>query len=248
MGALAGTVAVVTGGEAPLGRGLALALAGSGAHLGLIGSARTLAQVTAEVAARGQRAVAVDAPLTDRVALEGAFATAADELDAPVRAVLHAAMTPTAFEASDFEAVDDERFDAVWEQSMRAALAVLQASYTSLRGDGGRIVVVTPTVAMSGAPELAPYAMALEGERLLAKSAARQWGADGIVVNCLAPAPDQVPVGVRSVDMSLAAPALGGPGDPETDLGPVATFLASDAAHAVTGVTVCADGGVWMAP
>lgn len=248
MGALAGSVAIVTGAEAPLGRGLALALAESGAHLGLIGAVRALAAVTADVEARGQRAVAVEAAITDRGALERAFATAADELDAPVRAVLHAAMTPLAYEERDFEAVTDDRFQAVWEDTMRAAVAVLQASFTSLRGDGGRIVVVTPTLALSGAPRLAPYAMALEGQRLLAKSAARQWGTDGIVVNCLAPAPEQVPVGVRSVDMSLAAPALGGPGDPETDLGPVATFLASDAAHHVTGVTVCVDGGVWMAP
>jgi 3-oxoacyl-[acyl-carrier protein] reductase len=248
VGALAGTVAIVTGADQPLGRGLALALAESGAHLGLIGTAMVLAEVTTEVEARGHRAVAVEAAVTDRGALERAFATAADELDAPVRAVLHAAMTPTAYEARDFEDVDDDHFEAVWEHTMRAALAVLQASFTTLRGEGGRIVVVTPTIALSGAPRLAPYAMALEAQRLLAKSAARQWGTDGIVVNCLAPAPDQVPIGVRSVDMSLAAPALAGPGDPETDLGPVATFLASDAAHYVSGVTVCVDGGVWMAP
>ncbi len=216
--------------------------------LGLIGDASTLAAATAEAAARGQRAVAVGAPLTDRAALERAVATAADELDAPVRSILHAAMTPAAYEARDFEAVDDDRFDAVWEHTMRSALAVLQASYTSLRADGGRIVVVTPTVAMSGAARLAPYAMALEGQRLLAKAAARQWGADGIVVNCLAPAPDAVPVGVRSVETSLAAPALGDSGDPETDLGPVAAFLASPAAHHLTGATVSVDGGVWMSP
>lgn len=248
MGALAGTVAIVTGADEPLGRGLALALADAGAHLGLIGAAMTLAEVATEVEARGHHAVAVEAPITDRGALERAFATAADELDAPVRAVLHAAMTPTAYEARDFEDVDDDYFHAVWEDTMRSAVAVLQASFTSLRGEGGRVIVVTPTIALSGAPRLAPYAMALEAQRLLAKSAARQWGADGIVVNCLAPAPDQVPIEVRSVDMSLAAPAFTGLGDPETDLGPVAAFLASDAAHYVTGVTVCVDGGVWMAP
>jgi len=48
--------------------------------------------------------------------------------------------------------------------------------------------------------------------------------------------------------VSLAPPALGGPGDLTRDVGAVAVWLVSDAAHFVTGVTVCADGGVWMAP
>ena len=48
--------------------------------------------------------------------------------------------------------------------------------------------------------------------------------------------------------MSIAAPALGGPGDVERDVGPVAVLLAGDECHFVTGATVCADGGVAMAP
>ena len=67
-------------------------------------------------------------------------------------------------------------------------------------------------------------------------------------MNCLAPAPEHVPIGVASSEVSLAPPALGGPGDAETDLGPVVVFLASDDAHFLTGETLCADGGVWMAP
>ncbi|HEX4775709.1 MAG TPA: SDR family oxidoreductase, partial [Acidimicrobiia bacterium] len=93
-----------------------------------------------------------------------------------------------------------------------------------------------------------PLTAFVEGQRLLAKSAARQWGRYGITVNCVAPAPDLVVAGTAAGAVSLAAPALGGPGDPRDDLGPVVTFLASDAGHFVTGVTVCADGGVWMAP
>jgi 3-oxoacyl-[acyl-carrier protein] reductase len=117
-----------------------------------------------------------------------------------------------------------------------------------MKGRGGRIVLVTPTVSMSGAEQLVPYTVAVEGQRLMAKSAARQWGPDGITVNCLAPAPEHVPIGVASMSVSLAPPALGGPGDVVKDLGPVAAWLASDAAHFLTGATVSADGGVWMAP
>jgi len=248
MPALAGRVAVVTGADQPLGRGLALAVGAAGASVGLVGATRALAGVTAELDARGGRATAVGADLTDTAEVAAAFATVADELGEPVRVVVHAAIDPVAFEPAPFEAVDDARFDAVWEGTMRAALAVLQASYAQMRGVGGHVLVVTPTVAFSGAPGLAAYAAALEGQRLLAKSAARQWGPEGVRVNCLAPAPEQVPIGVRGVDVSLAPAALGGPGDPERDLGPVAVFLAGDDAHFVTGATIGVDGGVWMAP
>ena len=248
MPALAGRVAVVTGADQPLGRGLALAVGAAGASVGLVGATRALAGVTAELDARGGRATAVGADLTDTAEVAAAFATVADELGEPVRVVVHAAIDPVAFEPAPFEAVDDARFDAVWEGTMRAALAVLQASYAQMRGVGGHVLVVTPTVALSGAPGLAAYAAALEGQRLLAKSAARQWGPEGVRVNCLAPAPEQVPIGVRGVDVSLAPAALGGPGDPERDLGPVAVFLAGDDAHFVTGATIGVDGGVWMAP
>jgi 3-oxoacyl-[acyl-carrier protein] reductase len=144
--------------------------------------------------------------------------------------------------------VDDARWDAVWEQTLRRTLFVLQAGYSHLRDGGGAFVVVSSLVGMAGAARLAPYAAAMEGVRILAKSAARQWGADGVRVNCLAPAPEHVPAGVTSGELALSPPALGSPGDPAADLAPIAAWLLGDDAHFVTGQTLSADGGVWMAP
>jgi 3-oxoacyl-[acyl-carrier protein] reductase len=225
-GVLTGRVAVVTGAERPLAAGLAEALRSAGAGL---------AEVPSD-------------DLRDRTSAEVAFTSAAATLGGPVDIIVHAAMPSVAFESVAFEQVDDARWDAVWEATMSAAINVLQLGFEQMRGRGGRFVFVTPTVSMSGAARLVPYTTAVEGIRLLAKSAARQWGPDGITVNCLAPAPEHVPIGVASIDVSLAPPALGGPGDPVADLGPIAVFLASDASHALTGATLCADGGVWMAP
>jgi NAD(P)-dependent dehydrogenase (short-subunit alcohol dehydrogenase family) len=247
---LDGAVVVVTGADGEIGRGLALAVAGAGARVAMLGDPAGLAPVLAELEARDARAVVVATTFTARDDVERAYATAADELGAAVSGVVHAWLPTRAFERGPFEAIDDEHWDAVWEGTMQAALFVLQAGYAQMTASsrGGRILFVTPTIAMSGAEELVPYTAAVEGQRLLAKSAARQWGPDGITVNCLAPAPELLPVGVDSMAVSLAPPALGRPGDPEADLGPVAVQLLSDAGAFVTGVTVSADGGVWMAP
>jgi len=186
-------VAVVTGADLQVGRGLAVALGNAGASIGLLGDARALAGVVADLEAVDARATAV-------------------ALDASTRET------------------------------------VLQASFGQMQGRGGRIIVVIPTIAMSGAERLAPYVTAAEGQRLLVKAAARQWGADAIGVNCLAVAPEQLPIDVATTAAALAAPAFGGPGNVEHDLGPIAVFLAGDAGHYLTGATLCADGGTWMAP
>jgi NAD(P)-dependent dehydrogenase (short-subunit alcohol dehydrogenase family) len=233
---LHGKIAVVTGADQPVVGGLAGALRQDGAAVGLLGDPQP------------DFDLAAPCDLGSRDSVEAAMSTIAASLGGPVDVVVHGAMAPTAYERCAFEDVTDERWDTVWEQTMLATIAVLQSGFTQMRGRGGRIVLVTSTVSMSGAEQLVPYTAAVEGQRLLAKSAARQWGAEGVTVNCVAAAPEHVPIGVASTDVSLAPAALGGPGDPVADLGPVVVFLASDASHFVTGITLCADGGVWMAP
>ena len=244
---LDGRIAAVTGAELPFARGLALALGKAGAAVALLGDASALAATVTELEAGDARAVAIDAEWGTREAAEDALAIVADALGPP-DVLVHAAQPALAFEQCDLADTDDERFEAVWEGSMRSTLFLLQAAFPYLHDRAGRVLLVTPTPSMSGAARLVPYTMVIEAQRVLAKAAARQWGPDGITVNCLAPAPEHVPIGMESAEVSLAPPALGGPGDPEHDVGPIAAFLASEAARFVTGVTISADGGIWMAP
>jgi 3-oxoacyl-[acyl-carrier protein] reductase len=218
-------VIALTGTDLPLVAGIAAGLGDHGATV-----------ATVPTGALGSRAD-TEAALGAVVAEHG-----------PLAGVVHAAVDPIAYEPVPMAEVDDARFDAVWEQTMLRGLFVLQAAHAHLRGRGGGVVVITPVIGMAGAAEHAPYAAALEGLRILAKSAARQWGADGIRVNVLAPAPEHVPVGVTSGELALSPPALGGPGDARADLGPITAWLLSDGAHFLTGATLAADGGVWMAP
>ena len=226
-GVLDGSVAVVTGVDTVLGAGLAAAILGAGAEV------KGMPNAT---------------PLGTRAEVDAAFAS----VGSPWDVLIHAAIPEGAALPRAFAEVDDTAFAVAWESVMQCTLWCFQAAYESMRGRGGRIIVPMPTFSMTGAAGLVPYAMGVEGQRILCKSAARQWGADGITVNCIATAPEHVlaagfgAVGCGGGSLSLAPAALGGVGDPATDLGPIVVFLASQASHFVTGTTLCCDGGTWL--
>ena len=246
----------MTGAGTPVGRGIALALGRSGAAVGLVGpdASRGPAQELAQELARaGSPCTTVAAALEDRRQTEAAFLAAASALG-PLHLAVHAWCPARALERSPIAAVDEGTWAEVWEGTMRATTVFLQASLAAFvaGGGGGRIVVVTPTLWRTGTPGLAPFSAAVEGQRLLAESAARQWGQLGITVNCVAPAWQAMVPGQASPDqpgdpVSLADAALG-PADLEADVGGAVVAVASAQAAGLTGATLCVDGGVAMAP
>ncbi|MBC8364338.1 MAG: SDR family oxidoreductase [Actinobacteria bacterium] len=136
---------------------------------------------------------------------------------------------------------------AACEEPMVGALHLLQACRPHL-GPGSRVVHVVPTSAMGGAPGFAATATAAEGIRALNKSAARQWGADGITATVVAAAPELlIGPAANSAGGALTGPALGRTGGAEDLAGIIDTLASPDAAF-TTGSTIVADGGTWMAP
>ena len=121
------------------------------------------------------------------------------------------------------------------EAPMAEAFAVARACRPHL-SDGARLVWVLPTVAMGGAAGYVGSAAASEGIRALAKSAARQWGPDGLTTAVLAVAPElafppDTGAGARtSAATTLTGPALGGPGDAFGDIAPLLDLLADPGA------------------
>jgi 3-oxoacyl-[acyl-carrier protein] reductase len=171
-----------------------------------------------------------------------------DEPDKGIDAVVVADIPQPALTPRAFMDAGDDVWSEVWEGTMRAALTRCQAAHPHLMRSGhGRVVFVVLTLGMSGAADLAPLAVVSEGLRVFAKSTARQWGQDGITVNCVAVAPELAGVDPSLVgDAALSAPALGGAGDATNDIGPLVAFLCSDESHFLTGATLSADGGGWM--
>ncbi|HVT64629.1 MAG TPA: hypothetical protein VHD81_05720 [Mycobacteriales bacterium] len=121
------------------------------------------------------------------------------------------------------------------EDPLRRSLHVLKAAHDLFRDGGGRIVVLLPSLVMTGAPGVAAFAAAAEGYRSLAKAAARAWGAEGIAIQCVL-----VPTGTQRP--GLQPPAL----STVPDLTPILAALLDERLDALTGQTIAADGGVWM--
>lgn len=128
---------------------------------------------------------------------------------------------------------------------LRDLLTALQDARSALLPRGGAIVVVVPTIGISGATDLVPLTTVVEGARAMVKSAARQWASERIAVNALAlPLPLLAPE-LASCTTHLP-PASGRPPAP-SDVAPMLEALLR-ATTAVTGATVVADGGSVMVP
>jgi NAD(P)-dependent dehydrogenase (short-subunit alcohol dehydrogenase family) len=196
-------------------------------------------------------AVAAVTPLTDVEALAHTFAEIERRAGA-VDTVVHAFFPPGMLDHRAFTAIGNDMWADVVGRSLHAALAVVQATHRTLGGTGGRLVVVLPALSLTGAVGLSHLATAAEGVRLLARSAARRWAADGITVNCVGVSLEALvggPVEEFEVERHfLAGAALGRSGDVRSEIAPVVALLASEAAAFLTGVTLPADGGLTMAP
>ena len=131
------------------------------------------------------------------------------------------------------------------EAPLNAVRVALQEAHAMLSGEGGRIVLLVPTIAMLGAADFAAYSAVGEGARSLAKAAARGWGAAGITINCIALTQEQLAPGSdEKVTENRVPPALKTP-DLENDIAALIATLATGPAI-VTGNTIMADGGNLM--
>lgn len=216
---LAGRVVLVTGATSGFGTELALGLGDAGATVAV-----------------------AHAPIADRDDAARAFADTA-EGSGPIDAVVHALADPDSLRPEPLAQTDAAGWDARGEGVVRSALWCFQAACDAFGERGGHIVVITPTVGLTGGAGLVPYATAVEGVRALVKSAARQWGERDIALNCVAPAVELLGSGQGPEG---AAPALGRAADVRADVAPVVAMLL--AGPFVTGATVVVDGGVVMAP
>ena len=243
---LSGRVALVTGGNGGIGRGIALGLAGAGADLVILGRDEAKnAAVVEEARALGRRAIGVACDVRERGQIEAAFAIAESEfgrLDILVNnAGIAAGGRP--------EEIPTETWDAVLGTNLTAMFHACQVAYPFLAAsEHGKVINIGSEYSLFGAAGVLPYSASKGGVVQLTKSLAVAWARDGIQVNCIVPGwiRTEMTAGVQANERNYNRIVERTParrfGEPE-ELAGAAVFLASEASDFVTGVVLPVDGG-----
>ena len=171
------------------------------------------------------------------------LAAVTDALAGDTGAVVYAHVDPACLEPCAFVDVDPMEWDAACERQLRMFLHVVQASYAPLAQSNGAMVCVCPTIGLQGAAGLAMFAAVAEGQRILAKSAARQWANDGIRVNIVSPGIHDVladPNDPRFADARRGRTPISSY-DTDAALREVLPYLLTT--RALTALTIPLDGG-----
>ena len=161
--------------------------------------------------------------------------------------LVHAA---AAFDKAGLAAVDLATWRRVQAVNVESALLLAQAFVPGMaaRGFGRIIFVVSDTVWAPPAGDMLAYVTSKGALVALARTLAVGHGADGIAVTCVAPGLTATPTARRDLPPGAFHEARSRQALPRTlvpgDVAATVAFLASDAAAALTGQTLCTDGGL----
>ena len=211
------------------------------------------ASVAARLHARGDAVIETDSALD--LSDAGAVADSLRSLvgSGTVDRVVLAAIDPSAFRAAPITSLTEDQWDQAAETSMRAAFIVLQQLHAVI-ADGGRVVLILPTVAATGVADLVPLCTAVEAIRVMAKAVARRWGSRSITVNTIEVELAAFMLGDNDLTDAVmpVVPVLGQPALPSgsavDDVLGLVDMLATPAAGAITGALLVADRGTVMQP
>jgi 3-oxoacyl-[acyl-carrier protein] reductase len=242
---LDGRVAVVTGGGAGIGRGIAAGLVAFGASVAIWErNEETCASSAAEIGALG-----ITTDVRDAAQVDAALAHTTEALGAVSILVNNAG----GVFASPLLETTENGWDALYRANLRHVLLCTQRVARAMvtAGIGGSITTVTSIEGVRAAPGYAAYAAAKAGVINYTKTAALELAPHRIRVNALAPditltegMKEVAPPGAEARFRHTVPMGRAGHVD---EMAGAAVFLASDLASYITGQTIHVDGGTHAA-
>ena len=245
---LSGRVALVTGAGQGVGRGIALALARSGADIALAGRRlETLEAVALEVRALGARAQPFVCDVKDADAIVQTVDGVVKALGGLDILVNNAQQVPL----GPLLKVSDAAFEAGFASGPLASFRLMKACHPHLAKSGAGVVINLATSAAMrwDAAGYGAYGAVKEATRVLTRAAACEWGADGIRVLSIAPHADSPALAGWTETFPEEAAAfvatipLKRIGRCEEDIGGAVAALCGPAFSYLTGATIPLDGG-----
>jgi 2-hydroxycyclohexanecarboxyl-CoA dehydrogenase len=241
-------VAVVTGGASGMGEATCHELGRRGHKVAVLDINGHAAQrVSEELRADGVTALAATVDVSDRPAVEEAFAKVRSELG-PVHVLVTSAGL---FDFAPFTDITPEAWERLVAVNLTGTFHCCQVAIPDMvEAKWGRIVMISSSSAQRGSPKMAHYAASKGALLSLTKSLAREYGPLGITVNNIPPSAIETPMQHRGQadghlppnEQMAASVPLGhlGTGD---DIAAAVGFLCSEEAGFITGQILGVNGG-----
>jgi 2-deoxy-D-gluconate 3-dehydrogenase len=244
---LNGKVAAVTGANTGLGQAMAVALAGAGAKVALVGRSEPV-ETQKMIKKAGGQAAAIMADLTKFDCAERVVAETVSLLGSVDILVNNAGILRRS-EALDFTEKD---WNDVLDTNLKTPFFLAKAAAARMVGNGGgKIINVASLLSFQGGIRVASYTASKSGLAGLTRLLANEWAAKGINVNAIVPgyfATNNTEALRNDIDRNreiLSRIPAARWGDP-ADLAGTVIFLASSASDYVHGALLPVDGG-WLA-
>ena len=246
---LTGKVAIITGSSRGIGQAIAEDFADHGAKVVI--TSRNLGPCEDVAAAINAKhpgaAIAVSSSLSSKESLQAMVDAGRAALGRIDVLVCNAASNP---HYGPMGTITDEAFRKTLDHNILAQHWLVTMVAPEMRArKRGSVILVSSIGGLRGSPILGVYAITKAADIQMAKNLAREFGADNVRVNAIAPGLVRTDFAKalwenpENLKHSTASACLGRIGEPREIAG-AAVFLASEASSFMTGQTIVIDGGV----